>query len=115
MPVIPFPQRPWSVEPAPVRPLNHEARIHGTFRSPSGGLGTVTGWMRLDRFHVVSDHGEVPCHPGQSDWRTPGSGLEARSSRRCSLTSASAHRAASVQVRLTRRPPVSARREHHEP
>ena len=60
MAVIPFPQRPRHGEPAPVRPLNREARIHGTFRSPSGGLGTVTGWMCLDRFHVVSDHGEVP-------------------------------------------------------
>jgi hypothetical protein len=38
-----------------VRPPNREARIHGTFPSPSGGLGTMTGWMRLDRFHVVSD------------------------------------------------------------
>ena len=55
MPVIPFPQRHRSREPAPVRPLQREARIHGTFRSPSGGLGTMTGWMRRDRFHVVSD------------------------------------------------------------
>ena len=55
MPVIPLPQRHRNGEPAPVRPLNREARIHGTFRSPSTGLGTMTGWMRLERFHVVSD------------------------------------------------------------
>ena len=55
MPVIPFPQRHRSREPAPVRPLNRAARIHGTFRSPTGGLGTMTGWMRLDRFQVASD------------------------------------------------------------
>ena len=55
MPVIPFPQRQRNGEPAPARPLNREARIHGTFRSPRGGLGTMTGWLRLDRFQVVSD------------------------------------------------------------
>jgi hypothetical protein len=55
MPVIPFPQRHRNGEPAPLRPLNREARIHGTFPSPRGGLGTMTGWMRLDRFQVVSD------------------------------------------------------------
>ena len=54
MPAIPFPQGPSNGEPAPVRPLNRQARIHGTFRS-SRGLGTMTGWMRLERFHVVSD------------------------------------------------------------
>ena len=55
MPVTPFPERHRNAEPAPLRPLNREARICGTFRSPSGGLGTMTRWMRLDRFHVVSD------------------------------------------------------------
>jgi hypothetical protein len=55
MPVIPFPQRHRHGAPAPARPLNREARIHGTFRSPSGGLGTMTGSLRLDRFHVMSD------------------------------------------------------------
>jgi hypothetical protein len=55
MPLIPFPQRHQDEAPAPVRSPHREARIHGTFRSPSGGLGTMTGWMRLERFHVVSD------------------------------------------------------------
>ncbi len=55
MPVIPFPQRHRNGAPAPVRPLNREARIHGTFRSPRGGLGTMAGSLRLDRFHVISD------------------------------------------------------------
>ncbi len=55
MPVIPYPQRHRNGEPAAVRPSNREARIHGTFRSPSGGLGTMTGWLRLERFHVISD------------------------------------------------------------
>ena len=58
MPVSPFPQCHRNGEPAPRRPLNREARIHGTFPSPSGGLGTMTRWMRLDRFHLVSDR---PC------------------------------------------------------
>jgi hypothetical protein len=55
MTVIRFPQRHRNAEPAPVRPSNRKARIHGTFGSPSGGVGTMTGWMRLERFHVVSD------------------------------------------------------------
>ncbi len=55
MPVIPFPQRHRDGEPAPGRPRNRGARIHGTFRSPNGGLGTMTGWLRLERVHVVSD------------------------------------------------------------
>ena len=52
MPVIPFPQRHRNGEPAAVRPLNREARIHGTFRSPSGGLGTMTGSLRLERLNI---------------------------------------------------------------
>ena len=55
MSVIQFPQRHKDGAPAPVRSPHREARIHGTFRSPRGGLGTMTGWMRLDRFQVVSD------------------------------------------------------------
>ena len=55
MPVIPRPQRHRNGEPARLRPLNLEARIYGTFRSPGGGLGTMTGRLRLERFHVVSD------------------------------------------------------------
>ena len=55
MPVIPFPQRRRHREPAPLLPLNRESRIHGTFPSPSGRVGTMTGCLRLDRFVVVSD------------------------------------------------------------
>jgi hypothetical protein len=55
MPVIPLPQRHRNGEPAPAPPLNGEARIDGTFRSPSGGFGTMTGSLRLERFHVISD------------------------------------------------------------
>ena len=55
MPVIPSPQRHGNEEPTPVPPLNRAARIRGTFRSPSGGIGMMTGWLRLGRFHVVSD------------------------------------------------------------
>ena len=55
MSLIPSPQRPVNEEPASARPLNREARIHGTFRSASGGLGTMTGWLRLERLHLVSD------------------------------------------------------------
>jgi hypothetical protein len=51
MPGIPQPRR--NEEPTPGRPLNREAR-HGTFRSPSGGFGTMTGWLRLKPFQVVS-------------------------------------------------------------
>jgi hypothetical protein len=43
MPVIPSQQRHRSEEPAPARPRNREARIHGIFRSAGGGLGTMTG------------------------------------------------------------------------
>jgi hypothetical protein len=55
MPVIPFPPPHRKKEPAPARPQNREAQIHGTFPSPNGGLGTMNGWLRLDRFHIVSD------------------------------------------------------------
>ena len=83
MPVIPFPQRHWNGEPAPVRPPNREARIHGTFPSPSGGLGTMTGWMRLDRFHVVSDRlcaaGVFTGELHDSDGTTIGVGSRRRS------------------------------------
>ena len=55
MPVSPFPHRQRNGEPAPVRPPYRKARIRGTFRAPSRGPGTMTGWMRLERFHLVSD------------------------------------------------------------
>ena len=63
MPVIPIPQlaqrhgKPATRngKPARGRPLNRDARIHATFRSPGGGFGTMTGWLRLEPFHVVSD------------------------------------------------------------
>jgi hypothetical protein len=54
MPVIPFPQTRRHSEPAPVLPPNRESRIQGTFTSPSGRVGTMTGCLRLDRFVVVS-------------------------------------------------------------
>jgi hypothetical protein len=37
--VIPLPLRHRNGEPAPVRPLNREARIHGTFRPPAEASG----------------------------------------------------------------------------
>ena len=55
MAVIPFPQRERYGESAPRPPLNRESRINGTFPSPSGRVGTMTGCLRLDRFVVVSD------------------------------------------------------------
>ena len=55
MAVIPFPQRERYGESAPRPPLNRESRIHGTFPSPSGRVGTMTGCLRLDRFVMVSD------------------------------------------------------------
>jgi len=55
MPVIPFPQRHRYRESAPVPAPNRESRIHGTFPSPTGRVGTMTGCLRLDRFIMVSD------------------------------------------------------------
>jgi hypothetical protein len=55
MPVIPLPQRHRNGKPAPRRLLNREARIHGTLRSPREVFGTMTGWLRLEPFQVVSD------------------------------------------------------------
>lgn len=40
--------------PSPVSPGKGMARIQGTFRSPRGGAGTMTGWLRLGGFVVVS-------------------------------------------------------------
>ena len=53
MPGIPLPQRHRNGKPSPGRPLNREARINGTSRSPS--LGTMTCWLRLEPFQQVSD------------------------------------------------------------
>lgn len=33
----------------------HGAPVRGTFRSPKGKAGTMTGWLRLDRFVLVAD------------------------------------------------------------
>jgi hypothetical protein len=55
MPAIPSPQLHRNRESAPTRPLHRVARIHETFGSPSGGLGTMTGWLRLERFHVIPE------------------------------------------------------------
>jgi hypothetical protein len=54
MAVIPFPQRHRYRESDHVPP-NRESRIHGTFPSPSGRVGTMTGCFRLDRFIMVAD------------------------------------------------------------
>jgi hypothetical protein len=40
--------------PGPLVPGQGMARIQGTFRSPCGGAGTMTGWLRLGGFVVVS-------------------------------------------------------------
>jgi len=40
--------------PGPLFPGQGMARIEGTFRSPRGGAGTMTGWLRLGGFVVVS-------------------------------------------------------------
>ncbi len=55
MPVIPFRQRHTEGESAPVLALIRKAAIRGTFRAPSGRTGTMTGWLRLRRFVLVSD------------------------------------------------------------
>ena len=40
--------------PGPPVPGKGMARIQGTFRSPRGGAGIMTGWLRLGGFVVVS-------------------------------------------------------------
>ena len=40
--------------PGPLVPGKGTARIHGSFRSPGGGAGTMTGWLRLGGFVMVS-------------------------------------------------------------
>jgi hypothetical protein len=40
--------------PGPLVPGRGMARIQGSFRSPRGGAGTMTGWLRLGGFVVVS-------------------------------------------------------------
>jgi hypothetical protein len=40
--------------PGPLVPGQGQARIQGTFRSPGGGAGTMTGWLRLEGSVVVS-------------------------------------------------------------
>ncbi len=55
MTVIPFRQRHTGPESAPVLTLIRKAAIRGTFRAPNGRTGTMTGWLRLRRFVLVSD------------------------------------------------------------
>jgi len=56
MTVIEFPRgRMDTATSSPGTPPTGEARIYGTFRSPTGGAGTMTGWYRLGRFIAVSD------------------------------------------------------------
>ncbi len=40
--------------PGPLVPGKGTARIQGSFRSPRGGAGTMTGWLRLGGFVMVS-------------------------------------------------------------
>lgn len=54
MPVIQFPRRQ-TPDAGRTPPPTGEARICGTFRSPTGGAGTMTGCYRLGRFIAVSD------------------------------------------------------------
>jgi len=75
MSVIPRPQRHRNGEPARLRPLNREAPIYGSFRSPSGGPGTMTRWMRLNRFHVVSDKHQAEAAPAPAPATAPPPGL----------------------------------------
>jgi hypothetical protein len=53
--VIPFPQPASPRKHAPDAGLPVEARIQGTFRSPRGRSGRMTGRVRLERFDVVDD------------------------------------------------------------
>ena len=56
MTVIEFPRGRMDHPKNPTNALpSGQARIYGTFRSPTGGAGTMTGWYRLGRFIAVSD------------------------------------------------------------
>lgn len=35
--------------------LTHATAVRGTFRSPKGKVGAMSGWLRLDRFVLVAD------------------------------------------------------------
>jgi hypothetical protein len=54
MPIIPFPGRHWHEESDQIQTPHREVRINGTFLSPTGRVGTMTGCLRLDRFIMVS-------------------------------------------------------------
>jgi hypothetical protein len=46
----------WTDAEPPAGPsLAHAAAVRGTFRSPKGKVGTMTGWLRLDRFVVAAE------------------------------------------------------------
>lgn len=55
MPSTPVPERRADAD-APARPtLTHATAVRGTFQSPKGKVGAMSGWLRLDRFVLVAD------------------------------------------------------------
>jgi hypothetical protein len=54
MPPLPAPRRRQHLWTATGSPTYTQAPIMGSFRSPSGRVGSMTGWMRLGRFVTTS-------------------------------------------------------------
>ena len=55
MRTTPVPENRTDAEP-PARPsLTHATAVRGTFRSPKGKVGAMSGWLRLDRFVVAAE------------------------------------------------------------
>ena len=55
MRTTPAPERRTDTD-TPARPsLTHATAVRGTFRSPKGKVGAMSGWLRLDRFVLVAD------------------------------------------------------------
>lgn len=49
------PEHRTDAEPSAGPSPAHAAAVRGTFRSPRGKVGTMTGWLRLDRFVVTAE------------------------------------------------------------
>lgn len=55
MPTTPAPERRIDAETPPRPSLTHATAVRGTFRSPKGKVGAMSGWLRLGRFVLDAD------------------------------------------------------------
>jgi hypothetical protein len=55
MRTTPVPQHRTDARPPARPPFAHATAVRGSFRSPKGKVGAMSGWLRLDRFVVAAE------------------------------------------------------------